>query len=222
MSNIFIILIIILIAVVFVLKKNTNKLSIPLKYKKYLVILYCTILALSTIVLYFIPKNNLISVKKPTEPISKVLRELASQDKLNTSTGLTQKGTFIFDYSGKTLKISGSSINIEFICKRKNIDDGKIEAANYVGDFSYHGFDIPDKVNPPSMKLIKNELLLSDNNSKIDIKINNFTLDFTMNQFIKDENYETMPLFPMKIVYLKIPKSLQIDNTSCNTFQMLN
>ena len=224
------ILIIILILIAFTIKKHTMRLSIPVNYKKYLVIIYCSILLASTVALYFIPKNNLISITETNNQISNIpnkedFKDLTSQGKLATSDAFTQKGNWSFDYTEKKLRITSRPGNDPLFVERKNIDDGKIEVINYVAYSSFQGININDRIKTFSVNLSKNELMLYDEEN-YDIKINQFNSDFIIYQFKKAAPYQIntdyLPFFAMKIMYIKIPKSLQLDDNSSPAIQMIN
>lgn len=227
MPNLILIFIIILI-VFFSMIKIKNPSLIPVKYKKYLVISYCAILIVSTLILYFIPKSNFLSNKPNsniiTTPSLENFKDLASKGKLNASDSFTKNGNWSFDYTGKKLIISDSSMTFTLVGERKTVDDGKIEVMNYVTDSSFNDINITDKIKPASAKLNKNTLRLYDEPNS-PIKINQFSFDFTISQFIKDSpnqnNTNISSSLGMRIVYIRIPKNLQIDADS-KTFQLIN
>lgn len=235
-SIIFLILIIAFIVVIFVVIKSTNSLSIPVKYKKYLVILFCAILLISTFVLFYLTKYNLINNTKANAEIINIpnsldFNELSTQGKLSTSNWFVQKRKWSFDYSGKLLTITniqGNNGTSSFILvERKNIDDGKIEVINYVTRSTVNGIDITDKIKPTSVELIKDNLTVNYGLNQ-PIKLNQYNPDIAIHQFMKSSQYKyeiglnQSTFFGMKIVSIKIPKSLQIDKASSDNIQMIN
>jgi hypothetical protein len=227
MISILPIFIIVLILIVFAVTKNIHLPSISVRHKLYIVILYAFILITSTITLYFIPKNNFISTKNTANmPNTEHFIDLASQNKLNKANGILQKKNWNFAYSDKTLKISNSTSDNLVLVERKNTDDEKIEVINYVTESLINGMDITDKIEPSSVELNQNELILYDgSNIPTKIKINKFVLDFTVSQFVNiplSEDMHNLTLTEMKITYIRIPKSLQLDDTSSKNIKMIN
>lgn len=225
MISILSIFIVILIVIVFALTKNIHLPSIPVKHKIYIIILYAFILITSTIALYFIPKNNFISAENTTNmPNTEHFITLASQNKLNIANGIMEKKSWNFDYSDKTLKITNSTSDNLVLVERKNTDDEKIEVINYVTESLINGIDITDKINPSSVHIFQNELMLYDD-SLARIKLNQFVLDSTITQFVKvPANYDMhrLSLNEMRITYIRIPKSLQLDDNSSLNIKMIN
>jgi len=229
MITLFPLLIVLLLVIVFIINKIIKTIVISTKLKKYLVILYCIILVTSTITLNFLPKNKLINNSGTASPNANMagsfdFKELAAKGKLNASDGFLEKSSLSFGYKEKVLKIISISKNIILLGERKNIDDGKIEVLNYVTYSSFGDIDITDKIDPASAKLSENELVLEDG-QYLKMEMNEFNLDFTAHQFIKDGLYYNgtgrSSLFGVKVIYIKIPKSLQIDDTS-DPLQMIN
>ncbi|HEY5561081.1 MAG TPA: hypothetical protein VIK72_04855 [Clostridiaceae bacterium] len=198
------------------------------KLKEYLIIAYCFILIASTFILYIIPKDNFVMSKNTINvPSSLNYVELAIQGKLNEANGYIETKAWSFVFTGERLIITDKANNI-LIGERKSIDDGKIEVINYSINSSYHGINFTDIIKPSNVTLSNNNLFLNDvSNPPTPIKINQFSLDFTLNQFAKvnptSDLTDTSPFFSMKIIYIKIPKSLQIDDTSSfKSLQMIN
>jgi hypothetical protein len=230
MSILFLILniLLILLLVIFIAKKNVVRFSMPNKIKKYIIVFYCTILVITTILLNFIPTNKFININKTNGQIEQMpsldyFKNLASKGLLNTTDAYKQTQNLSLDYTGKTLKIINSSNNISVLFKIKDVDDGKIDIQGFVTNSSFDGINVTDKIVPSEIRLKNNELLIYDN-SNFDIKIKKFDYDITTTQFSKanSENSDFLsPFFIMKIMYIQIPKSLQLDGSSTQPIDML-
>lgn len=239
------IFIIVLIAAAFISVfssgKNIKNKFISFNYKRNLVVIYCIFLIFTAILFYFIHETDLISIKNFSDQIKHKaslynFKELALKDQLDSSDAFKAKWKLIFDYNGNTLKIRDNSDCVTLIGIRKDVDDGKIEVINYINNYPFYGTDIRDKIKSPSIALIRDELMINNepsthnndyNNSNVtEIRLNQFTQDFTIKQFLKNEPSYTfadiMPSYYWNIVYIRIPKSLKIDDPSNAVIDMIN
>ncbi|MDD7793412.1 hypothetical protein [Clostridium sp. 'White wine YQ'] len=231
MSILFIILnmLLILLLVIFVVKKNVVRFSMPNKIKKYIIAIYCAILIIGTILLNFIPTKNFVSINETNGQIEQIpstdyFKNLASKGLLNTTDAYTQNQNISLDYTDKKLKITNDSNNITIICKIKDVDDGKIDIQNYVTNCSFNGVNIADKIIPSKITLKNNKLSIYDDSS-FDIKFRKFDNDITTTQFLKSNSKNSdylSPFFVMKIMYIQIPKNLQLDDSSMLSLDMMN
>lgn len=221
--------------------RNVKNSFISFNHKRNLVFIYCIFLIVTAILFYFIGETNLISIKNFSDQIKHKaslynFKELALKDQLDSSDAFNAKRKLIFDYNGNTLKIRDNSDCVILIGIRKDADDGKIEVINYINNSPFYGTDIRDKIKSPSIALIRDELMINNepsthnndnNNSNVtEIRLNQFSQDFTIKQFLKNEPSYTfadiMPSYYWNIVYIRIPKDLKIDDSSSTVIDMIN
>lgn len=225
--NILLIIAVILIIAIVMSSKHS---SIPDKYKKAFIIVYCCVLAGSTVFLYFLPEKNLINNNKTNYEITHKaslnnFESLALNGQLNTSGTFIKKGAYSLDYSGKKLTIKGDMSNTILVFEKKAIPDGKIDVTNYVTNCQLYNTVMPDKFTCASVKISQNDLLV-DNGLHISININQFDSNFLFNQFCPssaNQKYkDSLSNFYSNIIYIKVPWGIEIGDCSNMQIDMIN
>lgn len=131
-----------------------------------------------------------------------------------------------FDYQGEQLKIATDDetfFNITIVVEKKEQNDGQIEAGFYMTRSSVNGLDITKLVQPPQLKLTDKLLLLS-NSPKNQIKFAQFANVFSLKQFTEESFFgqHASSREGQSILYLKVPKDLQITDTSNQNLQYVD
>ena len=145
---------------------------------------------------------------------------------LKTTKDFTQKGSWSFDYSGDSINIDSNS-SFTLIGYRKNIDDGKVEVLNYIPNSLSYRMKATYENNASSVGLLDNRMLqFNYGSTRRNLKIYQFNSEFTIHQFIKTAPYYRNIAFPTlfntSIMYIKVPKSLQILVIQSSGIKMIN
>ncbi len=108
------------------------------------------------------------------------------------------------------------SINTQIIVERKNVNDDKVEAAFYRTRANMNNLDITSLSKAPSLEIIEDDHVLSIKSELTKIKIAQFFNAFPVTQFTGEKMFDDdTSISPgQSILYLRIPKGLQLDNKS--------
>ncbi|SHK52032.1 hypothetical protein SAMN02745163_03950 [Clostridium cavendishii DSM 21758] len=205
----------------------SNRILISSKIKKYFIVGYLTIIIISALTIYFIPKSNLLQITKLTNDYSldtNSFKDLIVENKVNSSNELFKKFSWSFDYSNSTLKITDRLAPYQVICEKKSTNDEKIEVVQYVTPFYVNGVNVTDKVPPLSINLNKDELILY-NDQNVNINMYKFEFDFPIKQFSETAaSYNNKLLnFPsLDVIHIKVPKDCQITVPNYKQFEVIN
>lgn len=224
---------IVFIVIGIIMLKNLKLFSIPTNLKKYLVIIYLVVLLISSFSLNFVSGNKLtkyegINAYRLNTPNLDNFKQLLAENKLDFSKDFIKKASYNFNYNKKeNLEIRTTSNDVILVAEKKSVDDGKIEVMNYDANSYFNGTNITNKIKPPSITLTDNELqLLYLDNSTTQVKTMQFDVDFSTNQFINKTRYtrslDYSASFGIKIIYIKIPKGLEITTSSPTGIEMIN
>lgn len=115
-----------------------------------------------------------------------------------------------FEYGKQSLSIQtdeGTGANI--FVERKDADDGKIEAFVFTNGIIVAGYDFTDKLVPNKFQLVGDTLRVLNPQNRIEISI--MREEFTINQFTGQRPINDVSSIQLE-VYLKIPKSLEIND----------
>lgn len=130
--------------------------------------------------------------------------------------------TFKLDKDKLTFDDSARKGNYKILVKRKAIDDGQIEVSTYITGYFVGKLDFTELVLPPSIFIQKGILSIEDPSPQ-NLNFIAFTADFTLNQF-KHLNLQPNDSFSsqlgMRLIYLSVPKSLEIDNETKNVIMV--
>lgn len=193
--------------------------SISINMKMIFAIVYFIILCVALLIFCFIPNKNFIASNYPQENsdynnAADDFKQLVIDGKLGSSKKFIKQGSNNFQIKGKFLKIQGGTdANEKIWVQRKEQNDGKIQVTNYAAKSIFHGIDITNKFLPLTSHF-KDDTLTIDKAADKEINISVFAYDFTVNQFIKDNNNQSSYIVPdpyTRIILIKIPKNFQID-----------
>lgn len=123
-----------------------------------------------------------------------------------------------FAYHGQRLLIGGtdsSELNTNIIVERKNTNDGEIEALNYHTRLRMDNLDLTKYVKPLQLELADGQLRLMKPQQS-EIKFSELSNVFSVNQFtgVKSFSHGFGISGGLSILYLRIPKDLQLDYQS--------
>jgi len=128
-----------------------------------------------------------------------------------------------FDYHGQKLNTaikSNEFLNTQIVIERKNTNDDKIEATYYKTRSSMNNLDITSIYKPIGLKLEGDQLsFLAPQKSKMNFS--EFANVFSVNQFTGEKSFSHNSEFMegQSILYLRIPKDLQIIDKSNLSFE---
>jgi hypothetical protein len=134
--------------------------------------------------------------------------------------GVYKNKSVTFKIDKKTLgfKISDNSGYNQIFIERKDVDNGQIEVNTYVAKHFINGIDITKLLLPPNISFQNGILTVGSNEQQI-LDFKKFTPDFTLEQFkpTSAENNQSMSMnFAGRVVYIRAPKSLEIDKGTSN------
>lgn len=196
--------------------------------------IYLGILMILVPILYLLPNQGFVKLGE-----NRNQAEMTSQNTItNLFNDLPLKGDFdklpgIFKNSSHKFKVDTKKLvfmfnsypgNYQFFVQRKDIDDGEIEVSTYVATHSAGNIDFTKLVLPPVISYENGTLSFKLANQRLDL--NQFKPDFTVAQF-KNINMGLengfSSRFGAKIIYICVPKSLEIDKGKYNgQIKMLN
>ena len=200
--------------------------------------IYLGILILIVPILYMLPNeglNELGENRNQAETISQntindLLNHIPLKGDLDKQAGLYRNSNNTFKVDTKKLGFNGSAnANYQIFVERKDVDDGEIEISTYTATHTVGNADFTKLILPPVISY-KNGMLSmkSANQQRLDFK--QFNSDFTIAQF-KNQTWgigsdvSSGFGFGWKMIYIRVPKSLEIDKENFNDriqIQMLN
>ncbi|MDR3601507.1 MAG: hypothetical protein P4L49_13680 [Desulfosporosinus sp.] len=198
--------------------------------------IYLGILIILVPILYLLPdegfiklneaKNQAETETKPQTIINDWYNYLPFVGDLEKQKGLSKNSSHTFKVDAEELAFNGSSnINIQIFVERKDVDDGEIEVDTYSTTQSIETIDFTKLVLPPVISYENGTLSFkSANRQNFDFKY--FKPDFTVAQFDNPKmgiENGTSSSFGWNIIYIRVPKSLKIDETPHNVrIQIIN
>jgi hypothetical protein len=128
------------------------------------------------------------------------------------------KKTWNLNYQGQQLTLTTPMeefINTSIMVKRKTVNDGEIEAVYYKSGSSVNGMDISDLEKPLRMD-IKNNTMRIEDPEKLTLEFSQFQQAFPINQFTGKGSFSHSNNFYLgtSILYLKVPKDLELNSSS--------
>ncbi|MBP1080096.1 hypothetical protein JOC74_000584 [Bacillus capparidis] len=181
---------------------------------------YVAALLVSVLLFYMLPeKSPAVGGKVQPETANKELREfdnLVHDGRLGDIDPRYKKKQWKFQYQLKQLNIEGY-IDPSIVIERKQGTDGTIEAIYFATDTILEGFKISKL---PSVNVrLNEESLIIDSPEPIQIELGLYSKEFPIRQFTDEqfmgESKEDGSTFtPMEVIYLRVPKDLEITGAS--------
>jgi hypothetical protein len=183
----------------------------------------------SVIMLYLIPNKGFLNQSKNNEKeinqshiASQDIYTAAKEHRLDNTEGVYTNEKWEFNFDEKQLEIvflDMENSNIQILAERKTTNDNKIEAIEYLTKSIFYGIDYTDKIKPPKIYLVGKELKITKPEG-YSVKITSFMKEFTLPQFSekrkKQQEYFSNMMWGQRIVYLRIPKDLEIVDNKLN------
>jgi hypothetical protein len=150
------------------------------------------------------------------------LLDAAEVGKFNEINPKMLKAEWDAEYDDKQLNLAvqnGDDFNVFVVVKRKEINDGKIEAKYYKSSSSLDSY----KINQIEIELSGDTLFLIKP-EPVKINFSQFENPFTVNQFTGDRWFQrdTNFVHGQNVIYLQIPKNIQLVDQSNINFQYVN
>ncbi|QED46254.1 hypothetical protein [Cytobacillus dafuensis] len=207
----------ILIILVIVLSLNSKRKFVTVKMTHWLLIIYVGVLLLSFPFASLLTNDSMTSREK-VEDLDEVqdwtrfytALEAGDIEQLESGQVINEK---IYDYSNQSLKVEITGLVKPVYVERKDLDDGIIEALVYTNGFYVSGYDFSDKLVPINFRLENDTLsVLYPDQQTINLSI--VRNEFTINQFTGQQAFNDVSGIGNMEVYLKVPKSLQLNGTN--------
>ncbi|MEH7493904.1 hypothetical protein [Neobacillus niacini] len=202
------------------LTKRSSKVLFSGSRIRWMFVGYLSILLVCTGLSPMLPKGEITYQKVDVNQLerdSNELYEAAIQGNIENVDSKYFVKTRNFDYTEKQLNIA--VVNEDFLSasifvERKTTNDGKIEALHYQTGSGLNEMSISDLMQPLGINIDKNTLML-ENPEKIKLEFSQFQQAFPINQFTGKGDFSDTNNFygGTSILYLKIPKDLELNNT---------
>lgn len=217
------------IAIMFTAPKLKSKIGSLITWRRSFILasIYLGILIISVPTLYLMSDKGLIKlVETSNEAVN--FQSLHEGD-LDKHPGLYKKSsqTFKSDTNKLTFNVVANMGNYRIFVERKDVDDGEIEVRTYAETQMTIGIDVTKLVPPPIITHQKGTLILEPS-QQLRLEFKQFNVDFTAEQWKnrhRDNAKATYIDFGQKVIYLRVPKSMVIDNGNYEyegQIQMLN
>jgi hypothetical protein len=202
------------------LTKRSSKVLLSGSRIRWMFVGYLSILLIFSGLSPLLPEGEITYQKvdiNQLESDSNELYEAAIQGKIENVDSKYIVKTRKFDYPEKQLNIA--VVNEDFLSasifvERKTTNDGKIEALHYQTGSGLNEMALSDLMQPLGINIDKNTLLL-ENPEKLKLEFSQFQQAFPINQFTGKGDFSDINNFydGTSILYLKIPKDLELNNT---------
>lgn len=228
------ILLFLIVMAIVSINKKTNVTLLSWRGNLILLGIYLGILLMAVPIVYLLPKegfNKFAYYSNEAEALSEdpVLdlynNHLPSGESLDNQPGLYKNSSDTFNIDAKKLafKVASNSGNYSIFVARKKVDDEKIEVSTYVAPQLEGTIDFTKLVLPPIITYQNGTLSLESAHQSLSfIQCNT---DFTVNQF-KNRNMGLgkglSTNFGETVVYIQVPKSLEINNEVNNGINGIN
>jgi len=193
---------------------------------------YLGILILLVPMLYLLPNEgfaNLIEDRNQAEAqsfntlsfeaLTDLTNHLAFTGDFDQQKGIYKNSNHIFKVDTKKLLFNASANSIvKIFVERKDVDDGEIEVRTYVATQSIGTINFTTLMLPPAISY-KNGTLSFMSADRQSLDFRQFNSDFTVAQFKKLNKVVGNGMssnFEWKIIYIRVPKSLEIDKGAYN------
>lgn len=203
-----------IILIMIVTSMKAKRKFITVKVTHWLLIIYIGVLLLSMSFVHLITNNSINSREKvenwdEDQGWSKFFAAMhkGKLDLLDSNQLINEK---IYNYENPLLNMKITGSDDQIYVERKDQDDGKIEARVYTNGLYISGYDFTDKIVPVNFQLMGETLnVLYPGLQTIDISVAGS--EFTINQFTGQNRMNGINSRGQLAVYLKIPKSLQLN-----------
>lgn len=133
--------------------------------------------------------------------------------------GVYKNDSHQFEIDTNKLMLEESpNTSYRILIARKDVDDGKIEVSSYITPHVAGGIDFTKSVLPPAIFWQQGTLLIQAP-SQQQLEFRGLISDFTIKQF-KQVNQGIRNMgstsFGWKVIYLRVPKSMEIDSGTTN------
>ena len=202
------------VVIVVIAPKIRSKVGSLITWKRSLILagLYLGILIMSGPILYLLPDNGFI---KLVEISKEAINYQLFEGDFDKQPGLHKNSSHNYrvDNNRLTFDIVANMGNYRIFVERKDVDDAQIEVSTYAEPQFVDGIDITELVSPPIITLQNGRLSLkASQQQRLDFK--QFKMDFTAEQ-LKNRNRvnreATYNDFGMKVIYIRVPKNMDID-----------
>lgn len=197
--------------------------SLHYKKSQRFLVAYLAILLLTLAWSYMIPEENLFNQAVATaEEIENArwayqkLHKAAKEGRPDQVEGVQVNGEWSFEYKGKELEIEAPDLGHSIMVERKKVDDGIIEAIGYVTPTIADQMNFTNRMGTPELRLKFNKLRIKPA-GPYEAKVLKFHRAFPITQFLGDVKEQQrggdgfISTEGQQMIYLRIPKSLQID-----------
>jgi hypothetical protein len=222
----FLMILLIIALVVGLVKKSINKKIyshiVPKVFVGYFVVLlFCLVLD----IFHPLEKStfqHIYNNSKELEMERVELLDAAEVGKFNEINPKMLKAEWDAEYDDKQLNLAvqnGDNFNVFVVVERKEINDEKIEVKFYKSTSSADSY----KINPIGIELSGDTLFLIKP-EPVKVNFSQFENPFTINQFTGDKwfQHDTNFVHGQNVIYLQIPKNLQLVDKSDINFQYVN
>ena len=192
--------------------------------------LYLGVLIILVPIIHLLPDRDfikLIETRQQTETISRnAINDLYNHSPLvgdlNKQKGLYKNSSHTFKVETKELSFIFSSPtstgNYHIFIERKDVDDGEIGLSSYAATQIMGGADYTKLILPPTISFQNGTLSITSPIHQT-FDFSQFNADFTVDQF-KHRNADYINRmsgsFDENVIYIRVPKSLEIDKGAYN------
>ncbi|MBM7660210.1 hypothetical protein JOC85_000977 [Bacillus mesophilus] len=183
---------------------------------------YCLLLLISFTIFYLLP-SDIYSYSdeefgslspNDVEYDTNAIYDALYKGKIEQTEGVNTNETWEFFYSGDQLSINMNEdpTSMLIIAERSDELKGKIEATHYTSKAFIQGLDFSDELHPPYVKL-EGETLIIQEPAPLELDYYKLQKEFVITQFDsnkKDHRYIMETSIGVNVLYLKIPKDLEI------------
>jgi hypothetical protein len=215
-------LIFIPIIVLFAFFTKNSGLFLHQKRLKSLLTVYITILLASFFIMHMLPEENFLEVN--TVSGDTILKEQEATHNLYEAIfegapelveGVHILKQWEFAFSGGQLSIDTDEYaNVPVFVKRKEVNDGKIEAVNYATRTIIQRVDVTDGIKPPIIALEGNRLMKIEP-EEYRLEIVRFQKEFLTGKLLQDggqpgNDHISNSVFGANILYVQIPRDVEV------------
>ncbi|MGG3572175.1 hypothetical protein ABES25_03115 [Bacillus gobiensis] len=178
---------------------------------------YVAVLIVSVILFYALPaKENAVGGRVQSETANKGIDKVynaAQEGRIEEINSKYKKQQWEFPYKESRLHLDGN-VDPTIVVERKQSSDGTIDAIFFATDFVVGGFDMSNRT--PAINLeLEGDTLMIDNTGPLQINLGMYSKEFPIRQFTGEQFIEEDPIVsPMQIIYLRVPKDLEITGAS--------
>ncbi|KUO77351.1 MAG: hypothetical protein APF81_18850 [Desulfosporosinus sp. BRH_c37] len=217
--------------------KIRSKIGSLITWKRSLIIagIYLGILIMSVPILYLLADKGFIKLVENSSEKATILQNAINdldnhtplEADLDNQPGLYKNSSHTFKAGTNKLAFNlvANMGNYRIFVEPKDVEDGKIEVRTYAATQLAEGIDLTRLVLPPIITFQNGTLSLESNHQqRLDFK--QFKSDFTAEQFNNHNKVNgkgSLTQFGEKVIYILVPKSLEIDKGKYNDqIQMLS